>query len=68
MISNSKIANFSAFQKKNTFGSASIQVETSHMKYNEKDFLIQDDSIGLLNGELVKTISFDPIKLYETEK
>jgi hypothetical protein len=68
MIINSKIANFSAFQKKNTFGSASIRVETSHMKYNEKDFLIQDGSIGLLNGKLVKTISFDPIKLYETEK
>lgn len=68
MISNSKIANFSAFQKKNTFGSASIRVETSHLNYNEKDFLIQNGSIGLLNGESMKTANFDPIKLYKNEK
>lgn len=68
MISNSKIANFSAFQKKSSFGSATIQVETRFLKYSEQDFLIQDGSIGLLNGELINSVSFDPIKLYEKQK
>ena len=68
LISNSKIANFSAFQKKSSFGSATIQVETRFLKYSEHDFLIQDGSIGLLNGEPINSVNFDPVKLYEKQK
>jgi len=63
-IKNARTAAFSAFQKKDTFGPASITVMDSFTISCGQDFLIQKNSTGILNGNDVLQTDFDVTQLY----
>lgn len=64
-ITNASNAAFAAFQKKETFGPASISVFNTNIMSCNKRFLIQNGSIGKLDGELLPNEVFDTKELYE---
>ena len=64
IVKNAKMAAFSAFQKKASFGPATISVFDSTTQSCNQDFLIQSKSSGLINGEDVPSSEFDVSKLY----
>jgi len=65
LVSNYRKYAFAAFQKKPSFGSASIKVESKQFQFSQHDFLIQKESLGLLNGQLIKDKVFDASELYQ---
>ncbi len=65
IVSNARIAAFSAFQKKDSFGPASIDISNSKIINCKKLALIQEGSSGLLNGKILQTIPFHSSDLYE---
>ena len=56
---------FAAFQKKPSFGSAYIKVESKLHKFSQYDFLIQNHSTGIHNGKMIETEHFDVSDLYQ---
>lgn len=64
-IKNARTAAFSAFQKKDTFGPASITVMDSFTISCSQNFLIQKNSSGILNGKKVPQTDFDVTQLYK---
>jgi hypothetical protein len=66
-IKNAKIAAFAAFQKKASFGPASIKISNSQTMGGSKLALIQEGSKGSFNGEVIQTISFQSSDLYNSE-
>jgi hypothetical protein len=63
-IANAKIAAFAAFQKKNSFGPATIQVTNPKILDCKQLFLIQDGSVGRLDDLIVQTSAFKTTDLY----
>ena len=63
-IKNARTAAFSAFQKKDAFGPASITVMDSLTISCGQNFLIQKNSSGILNGKDVPQTDFDVTQLY----
>jgi len=63
-VRNAKTAAFSSFQKKNSFGPASITVMDSSILSCKKDFLVQTNSSGFINGKTVPETDFDVAELY----
>jgi len=66
-VSNAGIVAFSAFQKKNSFGPATITVSESQVVNSSRTFLVQDGSSGQYNGTRISTEPLEVDKLY-TEK
>lgn len=66
-IKNAKISAFAAFQKKASFGPASIKISNSQTIGCSKLALIQEDSQGALNGEFLQTTSFMSSDFYKSE-
>lgn len=63
-IIGAKTAVFAAFQKKNSFGPASIIVTKPKILDYKQLFLIQDGSVGRLNDQIVQTSVFKTTDLY----
>ena len=63
-ITDAKTAAFAAFQKKNSFGPATIIVTQPKFSDCKQLFLIQDKSIGRLDDQIVKTSVFKTTDLY----
>ena len=66
-IKNAKIAAFAAFQKKDSFGPASIKISNSQTIGCQKLALIQEGSQAWFDGEIIKTVSFQTSDLYKTK-
>ena len=66
-IKNAKIAAFAAFQKKSLFGPASIKISNSQTIGCQKFALIQENSQGSFDGEIIQTGSFQSSDLYSTK-
>lgn len=64
IVNNPRIAAFSAFQKKDSFGPATIKVSKSKILNCKKLFLIQEGSEGKHDGKRVKTSVFKTRELY----
>ena len=64
-IKKANTAAFAAFQKKSSFGPASISVMDTNILESKKVFLIQENSTGLLNSTRVPTKSFPSSELYK---
>jgi len=64
IIKNANTAAFSAFQKKPSFGPATIRVSDSKVISSTQDFLIQDHSFGWNNEEPIMTVPFNTSDLY----
>ena len=64
-IINAKIAAFAAFQKKSSFGPASIYIRNSTISKSKKISLIQEGSTGWNNNELLKTSQFNTNDFYK---
>jgi hypothetical protein len=67
LVSDAKIAAFAAFQKKDSFGTASIKITNSKTIGCPKLALIQEGSIGSFDGEIIQTVSFQTSDLYKTK-
>lgn len=67
-IINAKIAAFAAFQKKSSFGPASIYIRNSTISKSKKISLIQEGSSGFLNSKRISTSSFLSSDLYHSIK
>ena len=63
-VKNASTAAFSAFQKKESFGPASIQVFNPKILLCKEDFLIQTNSSGLINSNTVPSTDFEVSQLY----
>lgn len=63
-IANAKTAAFAAFQKKNSFGPATLIVSQPKIQNCKQLFLIQDGSVGRLDDKIVKTSVFKTSELY----
>ena len=63
-ITDAKTAAFAAFQKKNSFGPASIIVSQPKISECKQLFLVQDGSVGRLNDQIIKTSFFNTAELY----
>jgi len=63
-VKNASTAAFSAFQKKDSFGPASIHVFDPKIFLCKQDFLIQTNSSGALNGQSVPSTDFEISQLY----
>ena len=63
-VINAKTAAFAAFQKKNSFGPASIKVLNPQNPISKQNFLIQIGSSGWLNGTRIASIPFKSQDLY----
>ena len=63
-ITDAKTAAFAAFQKKNSFGPASILVSEPKTSDCKQLFLIQDGSTGLLDDQVIDTSIFKTTDLY----
>ena len=63
-ITDAKTAAFAAFQKKNSFGPASIIVSQPKISEYKQLFLVQDGSVGRLNDKIIKTSFFNTAELY----
>ena len=57
-VKNASHAAFSAFQKKETFGPAKIIIKDFVTLNCNKQFLIQDGSVGFINDKLIKSTHF----------
>ena len=64
MVKNASTAAFSSFQKKDSFGPASIHVFDPKIFLCKLDFLIQTNSIGVLNNQAVPSTDFEVSQLY----
>ena len=64
MITNASTAAFSAFQKKESFGPASIRIFNPQLLQCKEDFLIQKKSHGVINNQIVPTTDFEVSQLY----
>ena len=64
-LSNYSVSAFSAYQKKETFGPASIEVFNCKTDDNESEFLIQSNSSGRKENGLITGKSFDVKELYK---
>ena len=67
VVSDAKIAAFAAFQKKDSFGAASIKISNSQTIDCQNLALIQEGSQGSFNGEIIETVSFQASDLYKTK-
>ena len=67
VVSDAKIAAFAAFQKKDSFGPASIKISNSQTIGCQKLALIQESSQGSFDGEIIETVSFQISDLYKTK-
>ena len=67
-IVNAKIAAFAAFQKKSSFGPASISVRNTNISKSKRISLIQEGSSGFLNRTRIPTTSFLSSELYDSQK
>ena len=63
-VKNASTAAFSAFQKKDSFGPASIHVFDPKILLCKQDFLIQTNSSGVINSEAVPSTDFEVSQLY----
>jgi hypothetical protein len=63
-VKNASTAAFSAFQKKESFGPASIHVFDPKILLCKEDFLIQTNSSGLINSNAVPSTDFEVSQLY----
>ena len=63
-ITIAKTAAFAAFQKKNSFGPASIIVSKTKILDCKQLFLIQDGSVGRLDDLIIQTSDFNTTDLY----
>jgi len=63
-VTDAKTAAFAAFQKKNSFGPASIIVSKPKTSDCKQLFLIQDGSTGRLDDQVVNTSIFKTTDLY----
>lgn len=63
-ITDAKTAAFAAFQKKNSFGPASIIVSEPKTSDCKRLFLIQDGSVGRLDEKIINTSVFKTSELY----
>jgi len=66
-IKNAKIAAFAAFQKKDSFGPASIKISNSQTIGCQKLALIQEACQASFDGEIIETVSFQASDLYKTK-
>ena len=66
-ITKANTAAFAAFQKKSSFGPATISVMDTNVLESNKVFLIQENSTGLLNSIRVPTKSFQSTDLYKSK-
>jgi len=67
VVNDAKIAAFAAFQKKDSFGPASIKISNSQTIGCQKLALIQEGSQGSFDGEIIETVSFQVSDLYKTK-
>ena len=67
-IINANIAAFAAFQKKSSFGPATINIRDSNISESKMISLIQKGSSGFLNSKKIPTTSFLSSDLYESKK
>ena len=67
-IVNANIAAFAAFQKKSSFGPATINIRDSNISESKMISLIQKGSSGFLNSKKIPTTSFLSSDLYESKK
>jgi hypothetical protein len=67
VVSDAKIAAFAAFQKKDSFGAATIKITSSKTIGCQKLALIQEGSQGSFNGKEIQSVSFLTSDLYETK-
>ena len=63
-VTDAKTAAFAAFQKKSSFGPASIIVSQPKFSDCKQLFLIQDESVGRLDDQIVETSVFKTTDLY----
>ena len=64
-ISKASTAAFAAFQKKSSFGPATINVKNSRITESSKISLIQEASSGFLNSKRIPNNSFSSSDLYK---
>ena len=67
VVRDARIAAFAAFQKKDSFGAASIKITNSKTIGCPKLALIQEGSQGSFDGEIIQTVSFQASGLYKTK-
>ena len=66
-ITNASSAAFAAFQKKSSFGPATIDIKNSRISESNKISLIQEGSSGFLDSKRISTKSFSISDLYKSE-
>ena len=66
-ISKASTAAFAAFQKKSSFGPATINVKNSRITESSKISLIQEASSGFLNSKRIPNNSFSSSDLYKSK-
>ena len=64
-ITNASTAAFAAFQKKNSFGPATINIKNSRISESSKISLIQEGSSGFLDSKRIPSNSFSSSDLYK---
>jgi len=67
VVNDAKIAAFAAFQKKDSFGPASIKISNSQTIGCQKLALIQEGCQASFDGEIIETVSFQASDLYKTK-
>ena len=65
-VSNARVAAFSAFQKKNSFGPAVLIIKDSKITSSDREFLIQKKSSCTYNNEKIDTSFFQASELYSS--
>jgi hypothetical protein len=65
-ITNASSAAFAAFQKKSSFGPATINIKNSRISESSKISLIQEGSSGFLDSKRISTKSFSSSDLYKS--
>ena len=66
-ITNAKIAAFAAFQKKSSYGPATIYIRNSTISKSKKISLIQEGSSGFLNSKRIPSRPFSSSDLYKSK-
>jgi len=67
-IVNAGNAAFAAFQKKSSFGPASINIKNVNISASKKISLIQEGSSGFLNSKRIPSTPFSSSDLYDSRK
>ena len=67
-IVNANNAAFAAFQKKSSFGPASINIKNVNISASKKISLIQEGSSGFLNSKRIPSTPFSSSDLYDSRK